>query len=147
MDPLSITAGTVGILSLGITTCQGLVGYYGLWEDCPDEVKDLCLYLERVSQIMRNLRVCIHNHTFSEESIGQVTASIQACESHLGRLEEKFKMFDDINSPGDSGVFKSMVQRALFPFRAKTLKQIKDSITCLEATLGLAVGTLGMYTL
>lgn len=144
MDPLSITAGMAGILSFGITICQGLIGYYGWWKDCPDEIAALCQYLERVSGTMRSLRLCIDKHGFPADLVEQVALSIKACESDLERLEENLEAFGEIQPPGDQKSLKSMVLRAQFPFREKTLKQIKDSVTSLETTLGLAIGTLGM---
>lgn len=51
-DPLSVTSGAAGIVSLGITVCQGLVSYYQAWESWEDDVKSAIRDVEGVSNYL-----------------------------------------------------------------------------------------------
>jgi len=145
MDPLSITAGATGILSFGIMICQSLVDYYGSWKAYPKDIDALCQYLGRVSGIMTNLKMCINSSTFPSASKEQVESSIRACSSHVAVLNKKLEKLEAaMPLAARQNSVKSVVQRAVYPFKKSTLKGIKDCVASLEASLGLAVGALGM---
>jgi hypothetical protein len=52
-EAFGVTANVAGVVSLGLTVCQGLLNSYSVWKDAPDDV-------ERMRESIKALK-CIHH--------------------------------------------------------------------------------------
>jgi hypothetical protein len=64
-DPLSITAGVVGLISFGIQVTGALVDYYSAYEDQDSEVART---IEKLKKSLRRIPVSLHFLTESQLS-------------------------------------------------------------------------------
>lgn len=73
-DPLSVAGTAVGIASLGIQVCQGLIKYLQAVNDRNEEIRDAVRDVKQVLSLLDNL-----NNTLPNVSFGNGTTSIQTC--------------------------------------------------------------------
>lgn len=145
-DPLSVTGSAVGIISLGLTVCQGLLQYYGSWKDHESNVASMFGSLERLTKILLLLEASIKDRGFNSKIVANVEESITACQSGITSLQKKLDKVKAIQSPhGSWDKIRSHGRRALYPFKESTLVKLGEIITELRDNLNLAVETLHMW--
>lgn len=89
-DPISLAGTAVGVVSLGLSVCQGLISYYSAVRDCPKEAKNMLQKLEGLKDVLEVLEDVFQSHdTLRTETAAVKTAkrSIQACKSGLEQLK------------------------------------------------------------
>ena len=59
MAELGVAGSAVGIISLGIQVCQGLIQYYGSWKDAPKDVTQMCKSVWNLEETLKVLKVTI----------------------------------------------------------------------------------------
>lgn len=142
-DPLSVAGTAVGITSLGIQVCQGLVWYLrsvrGRRTDIADglnEVTTLITIFYSLNDILPKL-----NHT---RCIGATT--IRRClEDSEGKLLELQQLLIKLRGPQqqqtttNSEKMKEAGRTFTYPFRADTLKSLRQSLRELLHNLNLAI--------
>ena len=89
MDHLSIAAGTAGLLSTGITICNGLLDYYGSWKDAEEDVRRMYSSTEALTRSLILLQLAIQHKTFYPDIVLQVEESIASTQHKLNKLKRK----------------------------------------------------------
>ncbi|KAL3441838.1 hypothetical protein BJX65DRAFT_313472 [Aspergillus insuetus] len=54
-DPFSVSAGAVGVVSLGLTVSQGFMSFYGPWKSYDEEIQDFTGKLDGLQNILKIL--------------------------------------------------------------------------------------------
>jgi CHASE3 domain sensor protein len=87
MDGLSVAATIIGVVSFGLTVCQGLVAYYANFADANEDVARL---LRSMSQLTNNpafLEETISgSKNFNSSSITTAEKCIHNCQNSIDRL-------------------------------------------------------------
>lgn len=145
MDPLSIASASVGILSFGLTVCQGLLEYYNAWKDAEGDVAKMYLAIQVLTKTLILVKSAIEHKEFNRNIVYQVEESISSTEAGIMSLKKKLDKIR-ISSPQDGWKEKSKVQfkRALFPFKESTLVKLKELCNELRENLSLALNVLQM---
>lgn len=79
-DPFSIGGSAVGIVSLGIIVSQGLLGYYGDWKDCDEDIGNTLSSIHALSSITLEILWSVLGGAQGAQSMtSHVEGDIQAC--------------------------------------------------------------------
>ncbi|KAF5635118.1 uncharacterized protein FTJAE_6501 [Fusarium tjaetaba] len=150
-DPLSVAGSAVGIISLGIQVCQGLISYLQSFKSQDQDIQESLSDVQSVISILYSLKDILPK--VEERSSG--TPAIRRC---LAESEEKLREFQQFSlklrgthSP-EHNVLRRMDNARLallYPFREGKLKSLCQSLKgllqnltlCLDITsLDVAVG-------
>lgn len=143
MEVLGLSSGAAGLISLGITVCQGLLDYYHSWRDAEDQVAHMYTSIDALTETFRLLGSAIENKVFSRDSVQRVEESIRSAERGLESLRKKLEKIRLV--PLQLGwKAKGMAQfrRTLFPFKESTLAKLKELGIELRQDLTLALEVL-----
>ncbi len=141
-DPFSVASGAVGVVTLGVTICQGLLQYYSSWKGSQKDVAAMCASLEGLSKTFRLLESTISDRRFNQAIVGRVTASIELCEAGVNELDAKLSKVKKTAVKGVDDQIRSQFRRALYPFKESTLLNLRETISDLRDNLSLAISTL-----
>lgn len=145
-DLFSVASGAIGVISLGLTVCDGLVSYVSTF-------KGQDQYLDNLSQRADGLNNCLNLlnrslpslRTGSADVTIQVEQSLEVCRPSLSLLEDKLASFRQAQGPSlRKDKFKHAAKKAVFPFKRDTLVELSGAIDSLQLNLDtiLAVGNL-----
>jgi ankyrin repeat domain-containing protein 50 len=136
-DPLSVTAGAAGFISLAITVCQGLITYYKAWDGWEDDVRGAVQDVEDILKFLDLLNVRIVKLSVDQADIvGQAHTAkerIVAAVKKLETIRDKCKAIPAEN--GESQRFRNLSRRSLYPFKQRTLRELQDAVR--QARAGL----------
>lgn len=146
-DPLPITGSAVGVVSLGLTVCQGLISYYGPWSAYDKEISYVAQKAEGLKATLTMLQKPVQNLGSSvHEAPIEVQRRILACVELLESLESAIERCKKTSPPSDfQDKAQAMRRRMMYPFRRDTLQLLVNSVEGLQANLNTAIQVLQMY--
>ena len=139
-DPLSVAGSAVGIISLGLTVCQGLIQYYVSWKGALEHVDALVESLQTFLQTLECLKKAITSSPFDTEIVAQVEGSINLCRHGVADLQQELTK---VKRTGHSRL-ATQAQRLLYPFKESTLTRLQGIVSKLRDNLTFAMSTLHM---
>ncbi|KAF1993541.1 hypothetical protein P154DRAFT_625367 [Amniculicola lignicola CBS 123094] len=133
MDP-----GTaVGVVSLGLQVCEGLLKYYRAWEGYQGDIEEtnkVIVNLEKTFTVLAG--------TLQKQSQTTLTANVEdcltACRDGVTRLEKKLKRVHKETPSGFKQKAQAIGLRSIYPFRKSTLEKLKEIVQELMQHLDLA---------
>ncbi|KAJ0423184.1 hypothetical protein BJY00DRAFT_310312 [Aspergillus carlsbadensis] len=149
-DPFSVSAGVVGVVSLGLTLGQGFARYYGPWRDFDDEIRRFTTKVDGLLNTLRLLDGFVSPQTNLQFPSDQyrllVLDNLASCREACERLE---KMLEECksNSPSISGSSATrkrdwLLKRMAYPFKKDTLVTLSGLVSGLQDNLSLALQLL-----
>ena len=149
-DPLSVTAGTAGIISLGLQVCGGLINYCRAWkshdkdiEEALEKLTDLELTLRSLSDI---LSVVESLDDSTADTLGRARHKIQSCAAALNKLHGALIEYESIAQP--SGVLDKLHNvriRSMSFLNKEKLKGLRASVSEIHNNLGSAIQILNLW--
>lgn len=147
-DPLSVAGGAAGVVSLGLTVCQGLLAYYRPFKSFQEEIDNVTCRIEALEGILKALQnVLFANASVlasSDEPVNSAVDSILRCQKGLRTLEKTLKNCSATKVPQNSFGSKLQTSRILYPFRRETLMSLMETITWLQENVNTTLNVLGM---
>jgi hypothetical protein len=140
-DPVSLAGTAVGIVSLGLSVCQGLVSYYSTFRDYSKETKNMLQKLEGLKDVLQVLEDFFQYHDdLRTETAAVKTAkrNILACKRGLGQLED---IMDKCKATPVKPE-RDFLNRALYPFRRDTIKAVLEHVESLQSNLDTSIDVL-----
>jgi hypothetical protein len=146
-DPLSVAGSAVGIISLGIQVCQGLISYLQSFKSQDQDIQDSLNDIQTVTSILYSLKDVLPKVDKSASE----TPAIRRC---LAESEEKLREFQQFslklraNESPKHDVLGRMdhARRALlYPFREGKLKSLCQSLNGLLQNLSLCLDINSLY--
>jgi hypothetical protein len=136
-------AGTaVGIASLGIQVCQGLLFYYDSWKNYDSDISSTYNAISDLSKTLILLKTTLRQQT-DEERVGRVRTCMKDCEDALLELEEKRCSLQKYGQPeGLRQKMRSGLQRSWYPFRKEVLEALEATVSRVQERLKLALQVL-----
>jgi hypothetical protein len=136
-------AGTaVGVASLGIQVCRGLLSYYDAWKSHDSNISSTYDAITDLSKTLTILKTALREEV-DRERVGRVDTCVKGCEDALLKLDEKRHSLQKYSQPeGLRQKMRSGVQRSWYPFRKETLAALKTSVTDVQERLKLALQVL-----
>lgn len=146
-DPFSIASSAVGMVSLGLTACQGLLNYYVSWKGSYKDVAATCASLEALSKIFELIEVTVKDRKFSQAIVERVIKSIDLCQTGVHKLNNKLAKVKKTPVKGIEAKIRSQLRRTLYPFKQSTLLKLRETVFDLRDNLTLAIHTLQVLVL
>lgn len=148
-DPLSVAGGAAGVVSLGLTVCQGLLAYYRPFKSFHEEIDNVTCRIETLDGILKTLQnILLANAPVlaasQTEPVNTAADSIQRCKRGLQALERMLDKCNKTTSPANPFAARLQSSRLLYPFRRETLMTLMETVTWLHANLNTALQVLGM---
>ena len=144
-DPLSITAGVVGLLGFGIQVTDSLVTFYSSYKGQGVEVARMAEKLESLSDTFRYLDTALRNRTFRPDEEGlikSVESSISNCDEVIQELKEECDKLQKVPNNGIKAIVTAAGRRVAYPFRESTLKKLHENIDDICHNISLALEVL-----
>lgn len=149
MGDFSAAAGAVGVISLGIQVCQGLVLYCNAWKSHDKDIDDAAEKIGGLRLTLEGLQDILPKVASSDPGalpvLQTVYRHVSSSNDGLDKLHAALIKFQSLGTPiGFRDRLRNFKQQSLFPFRKDILKDLRDTVTDLQANLGSAVQVLGM---
>ncbi|KAH8704770.1 hypothetical protein BGW36DRAFT_421364 [Talaromyces proteolyticus] len=151
-DAFSIAGTAAGVISLGLSVCQGLLAYYGefkLFHEQIDEVTSRISSLDGILNTLQNM--LINAHLLITSPTAQSTAiavdSIIRCRNGLQRLQKMLEKCQNTTLSNNLLGANIQVNRMLYPFRRATLIALMETINWLQANLSTSLQMLNISML
>ena len=133
----------VGIASLGIQICQGLLSYYDGWRGYDADVSSAYDTVDDLSRTLALLRALLGCNELDEEKKDRVKRCLHSCEERLAKLSRKSQKLRKYGQPeGFRQKAWAELQRAWYPFRASTLARLREIVADVLERLKLAIDVL-----
>ena len=146
-DVFSVAGSIVGVISLGLIVCQGLLQYYTAWKDSQKDVGAMYSSLEGLAKTFQSLETTIQDRRFTKEIVNRATESLASCSAGLENLEKKSAKVKTTQVDDLEARIRVQVRRALYPFKESTLMKLRETVSDLQDNLSLAISTLQMWVL
>ncbi|KAK2690499.1 hypothetical protein QWA68_010314 [Fusarium oxysporum] len=145
-DPLSIASGVAGLVSLGLTVCNGLHTYFSAIKDRKEDVaiahQSLALFKFHVFAVQSSAAKLGHRHS---PAIDGLQLSLINCEMQLECLET---LLNELVPTEDQSLAKEIWRRqkliAQYPFDRKKLVQLEEYLSRANATLSSFIQALNL---
>lgn len=140
-----VAVNIVGVVSLGLTVCQGLLTWYSSWKDAPADVERMRESIKALNDIFKFLDTLTKNEKFGSDIRNIVMQSIGSCESGLNRLKSKL---DKIKFAPESDNWnertRAQFRRSLYPFKEGTVEKLMRIANELRNNLTVALQAMQM---
>lgn len=145
-DPLG---SAVGIISLGIQVCRGLLQYYGSWKSQTQSIAKMVSSVESLTSTLELLKDVVGNEAFSKDKAENIVAKITDCQSGIEELSAELEKVREVNTAEATSGFRDKLRqhgkRLLYPFRESTLLKMQEAVDDVRTNLFLAMETLNLY--
>lgn len=143
MEAFGAASTAAGLISLGITACQGLLVYYRSWKDADETINNMYASIEALTKTFIVLEHSISSPMLNEDAIRRVNESTESCERGISALNKKLaKIHLHTSKEGWKERSWARLKGTLYPFRESTLIMLKERCNELRDNLILAVGAL-----
>ncbi|KAI3398513.1 hypothetical protein diail_9037 [Diaporthe ilicicola] len=152
MDPLSLASGAGGLVSLGITICNGLISYCGSYRSREDDVATLQANAERLRrhlEILEGQQNGVGLPTISpglKVSMDECILASRTCLADLGRLSDKYSP-PMIDSSQRSRTGSSLTRKLSYPLQKDKFESFRSQVHQLHLSLSFQVGLLNFDAL
>ena len=134
---------TVGIVSLGIQICEGLLSYYNGWKAYESDISGTYDSISDLRKTLNLLKESMHRGDWDEEKSERVKSCLKCCEDGFMSLSKKLRKLRSYEEP--EGLWQKAwaeLQRACYPFRASTLVRLREIVSDVQERLKLAIQIL-----
>jgi hypothetical protein len=145
-DPFSVAGTAVGIISLGIQTCKGIVWYIDTAKDAKEKAERLRREVEQLADILESLETTVTQSDLSSTATLTVTVTgISACASALEQIKERLGTRSSIGQSRIKTRIQIIKERLSYPFKEGELVYWKDALDHVQQHLQTALLALQMY--
>ncbi|KAF7511425.1 hypothetical protein GJ744_004614 [Endocarpon pusillum] len=145
-EALGLASGVAGLVSLGLTVCQGLLRYYGSWKDSEADVASMISSIHNLSETLTHLDRRITAANPSSDTAKEMQQSVDTCQATFQKLDAKLKKINEKVPPGSHGKLERHIRKAMYPFKASTLAKLQETTTDARQNLHLALSVMHFET-
>lgn len=144
-DPLGVAGSAVGIVSLGLQLCQGLITYIQAFKGQKEEIEESIQEVQRVESLLTNLEKLL-----PEVDLRRCKQSLQnnlvSCYKQLQKLQTFLEALDPPHqSTGASRTVLNTTRSLTYPFQQTKLNSFHQSLRTYLGDLKLAIETVSLY--
>lgn len=133
----------MGVASLGIQVCQGLLSYYDSWKDYKTDLSDTRKCIADLEKTFELIRGTLGSAQLDHDRAERAKECMQACEEGIQKLKKKLdKLNTHVNPTGLRQKTWTELQRVWYPFRSSTLAKLRETVESLQLHLFRAVQAL-----
>ena len=129
-DAFGVAGSAVGVISLGIQVCQGLLTYYESWKGCHQDIANTSKSIASLTETLELVSRVIRNRKGQGEPVEQQISSIVVrCLTGIEALSKELEGFKQYPESADiRSKIKSHMRRLYYPFKESTLAKLRDSV-------------------
>jgi hypothetical protein len=129
-ESVGVLGTAVGVASLGIQVCQGLLSFCSAYRDQNSRIEGVYVKLDGLTKILALLRDTLPSTQLDHgPAAAQVEDSMVKCSDSIMKLQYLLQKYDQSTTPNITrDKVQAMAQKALFPFRQETLQKL-ESVT------------------
>jgi hypothetical protein len=133
----------VGIASLGIQVCQGLLSYYHDWRSYHDDIVSACDKISSLERTLTLLRESLNQPSLDAKRKARVQESLVSCDGSIKALGKRCTKLQASAQPSNlREKALAVTKRALYPFKASTLAKVSETVNDLLDQLSVAIQAL-----
>ncbi|SMQ55633.1 unnamed protein product [Zymoseptoria tritici ST99CH_3D7] len=133
----------VGIASLGIQVCQGLLDYYNGWKDYQTDIAGAYNSIADLYETLALLKVSLDDKELDHDRAERAKEALESCKDGLMKLSKKLQKLQTHEKPqGLRQRLWSEFQRGSYPFKASTLAKLREIVDDVMERLKLALQVL-----
>jgi hypothetical protein len=137
---MDVLGTAVGVTSLGITLCQGLLDYYNTWKTFDSDIDDIYKSVTDLSRTLKILENVLKDDNLDKESKDRVGDCVTSCFQAMATLLSEAKSVSKNTQPvGTKQKILWKVQRLQYPFRANTLTKLKRTVNDIQGRLQVSL--------
>lgn len=146
-DPLSIASGVAGLISLGLTLCNGLQTYFSAIKDRDKDIeiatRDLNLLRFNIKIIESSASKVGNSYSLAGDGVNM---GLKNCESQLKTLEILIQELTSAEGLlGAQQKWRKQKMLIRYPFDQKKLAQLQDQLSKANHTLSTFIQTFNLY--
>lgn len=133
----------VGVISLGIQLCDGLLKYYHSFSHFREETQETCTQIEDLQSTLHALDDTLKKYDFSPEAVKRIESSVRSCSMGNDALKKELEKFMDVSPP--DGLWQRLVvqgKRLRYPFKESTLSKLQATVAEMRENILLAIQIL-----
>jgi hypothetical protein len=140
---MDVAGSAVGIASLGIQVCQGLLSYYYSWKSYTTHISTACDCIADLCQTFMLLQESLGAAGLDPARATRVKTCLASCVGGLDQLQSKLQKLQTHSIPsGFREKAWAKVERSFYPFRESTLVKLREIVNDLRDRLSLALQVL-----
>jgi ankyrin repeat domain-containing protein 50 len=140
---MEVASSAVGIASLGIQVCQGLLSYYNSWKANKADIVTACQSIDDLKETFELLETTLDREDLDAARAKRVEECLGSCVGGLNDLEKKLQKVHTHPAPNTLRErLHSDFQRLSYPFKESTLVKIREIVSELRHHLSLALQVL-----
>ncbi|KIW34645.1 uncharacterized protein PV07_01412 [Cladophialophora immunda] len=145
-DPFSAASSVIGVVSFGLTVCEGLISYFSAY-------KGQAQYLDNLTKRAENLRGCLGllQHALPSwmvhfsHTAPQIEQHMTVCDASIEILSNKLSSFKQKQGPSlRRDKLQHVAQKAAFPFKKATIDELSDILDGLQDNLNTVLSIVGL---
>lgn len=146
-DPFSVASGAVGVVSLGLTVCQGLISYCSAFHGQDQYLDNISHRAKGLSDSLSLLSRALPTHrTGTPDVEHQIEVLLRECKASIRLLENKVDSFRRVHGPSPSrDKFKRVTKKIVFPFKRDALLEMSGTIDSLQLNLETILSIANLY--
>ncbi|KJX98546.1 ankyrin repeat protein [Zymoseptoria brevis] len=126
---MEVVGSAVGIASLGIQVCQGLLDYYDGWKGYPTDIAGAYNSIADLNKTLALLKVSLDAKELDHDRAERAKEALETCKDGLTRLSKKLQKLQTHEKPqGFRQRLWSEFQRGSYPFKASTLAKLREIV-------------------
>lgn len=136
----------VGIASLGLQVCQGLLTYYQSCKSCGEDVQELCQSLQSTKVVLELLQDNLNKRQLDESAATAFKNEMQHCSEIYEKLQTILdKIAQGKGSEGCQRKGKSIWVQVKYPLKESLIIKLRGFLHEQKQHLNLLLGILQMW--
>lgn len=148
-DPLSIAGSAVGIISLGIQVCQGLISYLQSFKAQDQDIQESLSDVQTMVSILYSLKGILPKVDKRSSETPAIRRCLAESEEKLREIQQFSVKLRGTESPEHDvlGKMDNARRSLLYPFREGKLKSLCQALKGLLQHLSLGLNITSLYAL
>lgn len=143
MAELGVAGSAVGVVSLGIQVCQGLVSYLHDYKDYDGDIAAAYGKVEDLAATLELVLGVLNEHSLDDVHVSHGKQLVRGCHGGIQELEKRLKKMKKNGDPkGFRQRFEARLLHLTYPFRKSNLDTLDGTVDELAQRLALTLEIL-----
>jgi hypothetical protein len=143
---MDVAGAAVGVASLGIQVCQGLLDYYQACESYHRDIQEAQKWILHLQRTLVILGDVLQSSNAKQDVFQNAQTGILNCEDGIRKLEKKLRKIRKGDLSTAKERTKAMGHRLIYPFQQSTVAKLKEIVKDLFEHLLLSIQVLQVDT-
>jgi hypothetical protein len=143
---MDVAGAAVGVASLGIQVCQGLLDYYQACESYDRDIQEAQKWIMHLQRTLVILGDVLQSSNAKQDVFQNAQTGILNCEDGILKLEKKLRKIRKGDPSTAKERTKAMGHRLIYPFQQSTVAKLKEIVKDLFEHLLLSIQVLQVDT-